>query len=122
MRSFVSRIVGLTASALTGTLSLAVVDTAPAGAHCGDHAGTCGTTTYLVYEGCHPQGATWLKVYEVYANNCSGTCVGGTEGCCDSPDACWDAPCKSGGCGGACGYLYSYEEERPSKPPNLCGV
>ncbi len=113
MRPLLSRILGFAASGLTGTLSLAIIDTAPAGAHCGDHAGSC-TSTYLVDSWCL-DSETMNRVYEVWADECSGTCYSaGTQGCCESPEACLDAPCKPGGCGASCQYLYTYETQSPA--------
>ncbi len=81
-----------------------------AGAHCGDHAGSC-ETGRLVAGYCGGEcGDYFTDVYEVYDSNCSGTCYnGGTAGCCESPEACSDAPCKPGGCDyQPCNYRYSY--------------
>ncbi len=117
MRPLVSRLAALTASALTGTLSLVIGDATPAYAHCGHD---CGTVRYLYDQHCDPQGALMISVWEVYNKTCSGTCYnGGTSGCCDSPEACAGAPCKPGGCGGACEFLYW---EETSKPSSQCGV
>ncbi len=98
--------------ALTGVASVAAFasgaasDPAPAGAHCGGHSNSCGFTYSYSYSTC--DGPYRVDVYDVYDNDCSGTCYnGGSSGCCDSPEACADAPCKPGGCGGACNYAGS---------------
>ncbi len=87
----------------------AAVDPAPAGAHCGGHSGSCGITDSVTGGYCnHPY---YMDVHSTWYNDCSGTCYnGGTEGCCDSPEACAEAPCKPGGCGGPCQYIGTYEE------------
>ncbi len=91
-------------------LAGAVVDPAPAGAHCGDHAGSCADTWNYAYTYCNGSHEN-VDVYNVYATWCSGTCYGGgTQGCCASVEACSNEPCKpTGGCGGACQFLYSSE-------------
>ncbi len=93
-------------------VSGAAVDPAPAGAHCGGHANSC-QNQYLVGTWCdtwsQPGGIMWAQ-YDRYWAECSGTCYnGGTQGCCDSPEACADYPCKPGGCGASCAYIGSYQ-------------
>ncbi len=104
------RRLGLTGvTTLAAFVSGAAVDPAPAGAHCGGHDWSCGITNYPTYTYCNQ--VYFTQVYDAYVNDCSGTCYnGGTAGCCESPEACADAPCKPGGCGGPCAYLYSWEE------------
>ncbi len=105
--------------ALTGATSVAAfasgaaVEPAPAGAHCGGHNFSCSWTgvyefTHCVWVGSGPEGVFMqMDRYGAYYNECSGTCYnGGTEGCCDSPEACAEADCKPGGCGGPCGSAY----------------
>ncbi len=92
----------------------ALVDPAPAGAHCGGHAGSCGYVTYFGGEECHYEGGVFWRVhrYDEYALDCSGTCYNaGTQGCCASAEACADAPCKPGGCGAACGDPGSWYQQ-----------
>ncbi len=89
------------------------VEPAPAGAHCGDHDNSCGYAN--VYGGGWCDGPDWVDRTDYYEKNCSGTCYNGTQGCCDSPAACNDYPCKPGGCGSACAwhhsnYIYSYND------------
>ncbi len=85
---------------------------ADAGAHCGDHAGSCGGwgwdyTGYSFCNGAQPHipapGTWWAKV-GYWQKNCSGTCYNGNQGCCISPEACSDSACKPGGCGSDCLY------------------
>ncbi len=95
-------------------VSGSAAEPATAAAHCGGHGLSCG---YSVYDGggycdySFPGGPTWLQYWSYYYNDCSGTCYnGGQSGCCSSPEACADAPCKPGGCGGACAYShYTWE-------------
>ncbi len=106
MSSFAARFVGLSGLAIAAFASGAVVDPAPAGAHCGGHGGSCGATD--IYMGAYCVGTDWVEQTDWFENSCSGTCYnGGQSGCCESPAACNDADCKPGGCGGACGYLYT---------------
>ncbi len=107
MNSFVVRrwlAGGLAAAA--AFVSGSVTEPAPAGAHCGDHALSCGFTRELANGFC--QDGQWIDEYDVYWNSCSGTCYNnGTQGCCESAEACKDAPCKpTGGCGGPCRYAF----------------
>ncbi len=89
-------------------LSGSAAEPADAGAHCGDHGGSCGGTWVWKYNYC--DGTFMHEVDDVYQNNCSGTCYNNnTQGCCDSPDACWNAACKPGGCGGPCAYWYTVD-------------
>ncbi len=85
-----------------------------AGAHCADHAGSCGTdwtdyNTWCDYRMGNEACGDWTSYSHVSYSVCSGTCWnGGTTGCCDSPEACWNAPCKPGGCGGGECWYYEY--------------
>ncbi len=109
MKSLKTRIIGTLALGVTAFLAGAADTPTPADAHCGGHAWSCGTTSDYGTGYC--DGWTWVQWINVYANECSGTCYnGGTAGCCSSPEACADAPCKPGGCGGPCGFLYDYQE------------
>ncbi len=104
------RRVALTAvTSVAAFASGAAVEPAPAGAHCGEHDQSCGFT---VDEGVSYwcRLGWWMRRDDLYVNDCSGTCYnGGTAGCCDSPEACANAPCKPGGCGGPCAYYGSYD-------------
>ncbi len=85
------------------------VDPAPAYAHCGGHSGSC--DSFVVADTYCSGSHSMYQRIEVWAGDCSGTCYnGGSSGCCTSPEACNDAPCKPGGCGGPCAYMYSYEQ------------
>ncbi len=96
-----------TAAALSGTFTAP----APAEAHCGDHAYSCGYAYEYVSDYCTSWPGDYYVVYNAYLRNCSGTCYNNnTQGCCDSPAACNDAPCKPGGCGSACQYSHTVEQ------------
>ncbi len=87
---------------LTGS----AMNPAEAGAHCGGHGNSCGWSSANYGNYC--DGRYLHETHDVYWNDCSGTCYnGGTSGCCASPEACADEPCKPGGCGGACGYAWT---------------
>ncbi len=105
--SMILRRVGLAGLASVAAFaSGAAVEPAPAGAHCGEHAESCGVTGFLQYYWCSSPVRYAHIAY--YYKDCSGTCYsGGTQGCCESPEACANAPCKPGGCGSACEYAYS---------------
>ncbi len=104
-------------SALVG----AFVAPAPAYAHCGGHADSCGQERDE-FDGnwCDVWYRGYISAqYHHYGPACSGTCYNsGTAGCCDSPAACADAPCKPGGCGGDC-YMYSWSSQ--DGPSAACG-
>ncbi len=109
MKSFAKRLIGTLGLGAAAFVSGAAVDSSPAGAHCGDHAASCDFT--FTYRSTSCQAGTWVDWYDQWYNSCSGTCYnGGTSGCCESPEACNDAPCKPGGCGGACGWQGVYQE------------
>ncbi len=118
MKNTVAKWLNRTLLGATAFVGGSALDTTPAMAHCGDHWGSCGESDLYGGYWCDEQGGyTQYKRHDMYANWCSGTCYnGGASGCCDSPEACWDAPCKPGGCGGACAYLYSWDE-----PWGYCG-
>ncbi len=114
--------------ALTGATSVAAfasgaaVEPAPAGAHCGAHNWSCGITgvyqyTHCAWVGGAEGGYYLMDYYDGYWNDCSGTCYnGGTAGCCDSPEACANANCKPGGCGGPCAYYTSWDSFTGGNP------
>ncbi len=98
-----------------------------AGAHCGDHAGSCDETipdynAWCDYStsgvGCDGCGIFHTYTHHV-VNNCTGTCYnGGTAGCCSSPEACANEPCKPGGCGSEC---WSWDSDETVYYPWDCG-
>ncbi len=102
----ITRVLASLALSPLAFLTGAVTEESDAGAHCGGHGNHCGYTTVMAYYFCHPNYGQMVGMCDYYANDCSGTCYnGGTSGCCDSPEACAEAECKPGGCGGACQYL-----------------
>ncbi len=110
MKSLTVRLLGSLGLGLTALVAGAA-DPAPASAHCGGHGGSCGVTGYAAGSWC--SGSTLVTGTDYYFNDCSGTCYnGGQSGCCISPEACADEPCKPGGCGGACGYWYTNYDYR----------
>ncbi len=107
--------------AVTAFAATSAVDTATASAHCGGHSGSCGTTVEYNGQWCEYSNAHRMEGYTEYYNDCSGTCYnGGTAGCCSSPAECESAPCKPGGCGGACGYAGGWENDLGYDPS--CGI
>ncbi len=75
----------------------AVVAPPEAGAHCGEHAGSCGG--YWESTGGYCDGLDWHDTGNWIEYSCSGTCYNNnTAGCCESPSACANAACKPGGC------------------------
>ncbi len=118
MKISIVRLVQRVGLGVAASLSAAIVAPAPAGAHCGGHAYSCGATPIVI--GGHCQGRDWYDDLDYYYNDCSGTCYnGGTEGCCSSPEDCAEAPCKPGGCGGACAYWFSDSVYAGTHP--MCG-
>ncbi len=103
---FATRVFGFFGLGVAAFASGAAVAPAPAGAHCGGHAYSCGLEEVYSYSQCELNGSqnyTWHDHYNTYVRECSGTCYGGA-GCCISAEACADSPCKPGGCGSACAY------------------
>ncbi len=89
-------------------LSGAVLNPETAGAHCGGHGGSCENRVYGDYQ-C--MSNSLYQEVDTYGSFCSGTCYNGTQGCCTSPAACADYPCKPGGCDYSnCVYLYTQWE------------
>ncbi len=105
MRTIAARVVQGGGFAAAAFVSGATMEPAEADAHCGGHGGSCGDTS--VYNGETCEGGGIYSNYIHYYNDCSGTCYNGGQGCCISPQACEDAPCKPGGCGGPCAYAYT---------------
>jgi hypothetical protein len=104
------RVLGACSLGALAFVSGAATDPASAGAHCGAHANSCHVWSYV---GTHCVGGQYWEQYESWDGNCSGTCYnGGQDGCCESPEACGDAPCKPGGCTGPCAYYYT-EDRNP---------
>ncbi len=107
------RIFGLLAVALTTFVSGTTVTT-PAYAHCGDHADSCGAEWDYPNYWCKeepgwPSGWAEMVTWYHLGHPCSGTCYNGNQGCCDSPAACNDAPCKPGGCSSDTCIIYQQD-------------
>ncbi len=112
MQGLMRRMLAGCGLAATAFVSGSAVDPGLAGAHCGDHAGNCGNGYYLNTTWC--EGTLKVYLWDVYVRWCSGTCYNGNMGCCTSPDSCWNDPCKPGGCGPDCAYVYSQESYEPN--------
>ncbi len=107
MNTFARRVLGSIGLGAAAFASGAAVDPASAGAHCGDHAGSCGLYWVVDYDWC--DGTTRWEKWDGYDRNCAGTCYNSTQGCCTSPASCNDYPCAGSGASGAAGG------------PNRCG-
>ncbi len=119
MKSFGVRLLASFGLGAAAFVSGAAVEPSPAGAHCGDHAGSCGFTTYESGSFCQFP-ADLVVCRDLYWNDCSGTCYNNmTAGCCASPSACNDEPCKPGGCGGPCAFYDTECDVYPSHPDCL---